>query len=96
MAVAIRFQRDSVPELCHDVMETFNGTWFTADNLVTEIQHRRPGTAEGTILRAIYRMARNGWIERRQTPGYHTGLVSEFRVAHRIYLREEVDGGLSD
>lgn len=47
------WQRTSIAALALDLMETFRGEWFTQQELIDELSHRRPGLKADSITRSI-------------------------------------------
>ncbi|TNF82078.1 MAG: hypothetical protein EP299_01780 [Acidobacteria bacterium] len=81
--------QDGAPVLVLDVLETYFGRWYTLELLEIELFRLRPGLKPGTIRRAVYRLAKAGEIERRESATGRAGFpTTEYRAPFRSYLEE--------
>lgn len=82
----LALQEDSLPAALVDVLETFDGEWFTTDRLLAEVSNRRKGLETRTLERAVFRLVEKGLVGHRHREIGPGKLRLEIRRERREYL----------
>ena len=78
---------NGVPALIVDILETYTAREFTHDQIVDEVQKRRPDTSAKTIQVLTLRLVRRGQIDRRIRSNDR---FAYFSLPDRAYLRGDI------